>query len=85
MLLDAGAWPEISARGEGGTPLIAALFWGHRRVTDVLAAEGVLPRSKTRSSTITGALARIASAIASEGRESSVIGAPSAVRYTVAK
>ena len=45
MLLDAGAWPEISARGEGGTPLIAALFWGHRRVTDVLAAEGVLPRN----------------------------------------
>jgi ankyrin repeat protein len=45
MLLDGGAWPEVSARGEGGTPLIAALFWGHHRVTEVLAAEGVLPRN----------------------------------------
>jgi ankyrin repeat protein len=45
MLLDAGAAAAIDrpARGDGGTPLVMALFWGHREVTDVLAARGLLP------------------------------------------
>src|SRR5438034_474289 len=43
------------------------------------------PRSNTRSSTSTGALARIARAIASDGRESSAISAPFTRRYRVAK
>ena len=30
MLLDAGAPVDVSARGDGGTPLVVALFWGHR-------------------------------------------------------
>jgi ankyrin repeat protein len=39
LLLDAGARTDLSARGDGGTPLIAALFWGHRRVVDLLGLE----------------------------------------------
>ena len=32
IMLDAGGRLDLSARGDGGTPLIAALFWGHREV-----------------------------------------------------
>ncbi len=32
LLLDAGGRLDLSARGDGGTPLVAALFWGHREV-----------------------------------------------------
>jgi ankyrin repeat protein len=39
IALDAGADPSLSARGDGGTPLIAALFWGHRRVVDLLGLD----------------------------------------------
>jgi len=39
LLLDAGARTDLSARGDGGTPLIAALFWGHRDVVDLLGRE----------------------------------------------
>jgi ankyrin repeat protein len=39
LLLAAGARTDLSARGDGGTPLIAALFWGHREVVDVLGLE----------------------------------------------
>ena len=31
-MLDAGGRLDLSARGDGGTPLVAALFWGHREV-----------------------------------------------------
>jgi ankyrin repeat protein len=39
LLLAAGARTDLSARGDGGTPLVAALFWGHRDVVDVLGLE----------------------------------------------
>jgi ankyrin repeat protein len=39
LLPAAGARVDVDARGEGGTPLIAALFWGHREVVDVLGLE----------------------------------------------
>jgi ankyrin repeat protein len=39
LLLGAGARTDLSARGDGGTPLIAALFWGHREVVDLLGRE----------------------------------------------
>jgi ankyrin repeat protein len=39
LLLDAGARTDLSARGDGGTPLIAALFWGHREVAEHLGLE----------------------------------------------
>lgn len=39
LLLAAGARADVSARGDGGTPLVAALFWGHRKVVRVLGLE----------------------------------------------
>ena len=39
LLLDAGAPADVSARGAGGTPLIVALFWGHREVVDGVLLE----------------------------------------------
>jgi ankyrin repeat protein len=44
-LIAAGAALDVEAHGAGGTPLAAALFWGHREVTDVLAANGIAPRN----------------------------------------
>ena len=43
MLLDAGARAGVAARGDGGTPLVCALFWGHREAAEVLAGHGVVP------------------------------------------
>jgi hypothetical protein len=43
FLLEAGAAPDVSARGAGGTPLVVALFWGHVRVADVLADASLHP------------------------------------------
>ena len=45
LLLDAGAPRDVSARGDGGTPLIVALFWGHREAAELLAERGVFPRN----------------------------------------
>jgi len=45
ILLDAGANPEISAHGDGGTPLVMALFWGHREAADLLAARSLAPNN----------------------------------------
>jgi len=45
MLLDAGAPVDISARGDGGTPLVVALFWGNRTTAELLAARGMAPRN----------------------------------------
>ena len=42
-LLDAGAPVDVSARGDGGTPLVVALFWGHRDAAELLAAAGPVP------------------------------------------
>ena len=39
LMLEAGARTDLSARGDGGTPLVAALFWGHREVVDLLGLE----------------------------------------------
>jgi ankyrin repeat protein len=43
MLLAAGAPVDVSARGEGGTPLVVALFWGNRETAELLAEHGVYP------------------------------------------
>lgn len=40
ILIEAGAPLHISARGDGGTPLIVALFWGNRRASELLVAHG---------------------------------------------
>jgi ankyrin repeat protein len=39
LLLGAGARTDLFARGDGGTPLVAALFWGHREVAPLLGRE----------------------------------------------
>jgi ankyrin repeat protein len=41
LMLDAGARSDLFARGDGGTPLVAALFWGHREVVALLGREPV--------------------------------------------
>lgn len=43
MLLETGAPVDVSARGDGGTPLVVALFWGHRETAELLAEHGVVP------------------------------------------
>ncbi len=43
MLIAAGAPTDVSARGEGGTPLAVALFWGNRETADLLAERGIHP------------------------------------------
>jgi ankyrin repeat protein len=45
MLLDAGARTDSSGHGEGGTPLAAALFWGHATTADYLAEREVAPHN----------------------------------------
>jgi ankyrin repeat protein len=41
LMLAAGARTELFARGDGGTPLVAGLFWGHREVAALLGCEPV--------------------------------------------
>lgn len=41
LMLDAGARTDLFARGDGGTPLVAALFWGHLEVAALLGREPV--------------------------------------------
>ena len=48
MLLDAGAPLDVSARGDGGTPLVVALFWGNREVAELLAEHGLHPATCAR-------------------------------------
>jgi ankyrin repeat protein len=44
-LIAAGATLDVEAHGSGGTPLIVALFWGHRDVADLLAHHDLSPRN----------------------------------------
>jgi ankyrin repeat protein len=39
LLIDAGARTDLFARGDGGTPLIVALFWGNQEVAGLLGLE----------------------------------------------
>lgn len=45
VLLDAGAPVDRHARGDGGTPLAVALFWGNVEVARLLAAVAVVPHN----------------------------------------
>ena len=74
FLLEAGAPAEVSGRGAGGTPLIVALFWGHRRVTDVLAAASLHPRN-LRIAAGLGRMELIAELVAEDGTVSDAAGA----------
>jgi ankyrin repeat protein len=42
-LIQKGADLDAEAHGSGGTPLIFALFWGHREVSDLLGRRSVAP------------------------------------------
>ena len=42
-LVAAGASIDAEAHGSGGTPLVMALFWGHREAADVLRGYGIVP------------------------------------------
>ncbi len=43
LLLQHGAPVDVSARGDGGTPLVVALFWGHREAAEKLAGHSRAP------------------------------------------
>ena len=43
LLIRKHAALDAEAHGAGGTPLIAALFWGHREVAELLAEHSVAP------------------------------------------
>jgi len=45
LLIEKGAALDAEAHGSGGTPLIAALFWGHREVADFLGLHSVTPNN----------------------------------------
>jgi ankyrin repeat protein len=45
MLLDAGAPVDVSARSDGGTPLVVALFWGNTATAELLAEHSLAPRN----------------------------------------
>jgi ankyrin repeat protein len=45
LLLRAGGSVELMAHGDGGTPLVQALFWGHRHMADKLAEVAVVPNN----------------------------------------
>jgi ankyrin repeat protein len=66
-LIAAGANPELEAHGAGGTPLIAALFWGHREVADFLATQSVAP-GNLRVAAGLGNLAMVEDCFAKDGK-----------------
>jgi ankyrin repeat protein len=67
VLLAIGARPDVSARGDGGTPLVVALFWGHREVAALLAEHGVHPRN-LRAAAGLGRLDLVDELLAADGR-----------------
>jgi ankyrin repeat protein len=74
MLLDAGARVDVSARGDGGTPLVVALFWGHRTTAELLAERGVHPRN-LRAAAGLGRLELIDELVPAGGRPTTEAGA----------
>jgi len=73
-LLAAGAPVDVSARGDGGTPLVVALFWGNREIAEMLAQHGVLPRN-LRAAAGLGRLDLIDELVAADGRLAPAAGA----------
>ncbi len=43
LLMERGARLDAEAHGAGGTPLIVALFWGHREVAELLGRDSAVP------------------------------------------
>ncbi|WP_116051330.1 ankyrin repeat domain-containing protein [Amycolatopsis palatopharyngis] len=65
-LLAAGAPAGASARGDGGTPLAVALFWGRRETAELLAEQAVVPEN-LRIAAGLGRLDLIGSLLAPDG------------------
>ncbi|HEX2102495.1 MAG TPA: ankyrin repeat domain-containing protein [Solirubrobacteraceae bacterium] len=59
ILLDAGAPVAAEARGDGGTPLVVALFWGHAQTAELLADRGGVRPDNLRTAAGLGDVARI--------------------------
>jgi hypothetical protein len=74
MLLDAGSRVEVSARGDGGTPLVVSLFWGNRETAELLGEHGVHPRN-LRAAAGLGRLDVIDELVTADGRLSPQAGA----------
>jgi hypothetical protein len=74
MLIDAGAPVAVSARGDGGTPLVVALFWGHQEVSELLAGHSRAP-GNLRVAAGLGGLEMLTSLFDSEGRPIAAAGA----------
>jgi ankyrin repeat protein len=74
MLLEAGSRVEVSARGDGGTPLVVALFWGNRETAELLGEHGVHPRN-LRAAAGLGRLDVIDELVTADGRLSPQAGA----------
>jgi ankyrin repeat protein len=74
FLLERGAPADVSARGAGGTPLVVALFWGHRAVVDVLLEAGRHPDNLRVAAGI-GDLDRIRALVPSPGAVTVAAGA----------
>jgi hypothetical protein len=70
MLLDAGAPADLAARGDGGTPLVAALFWGHRQVSELLAERGGLHPRNLRVAAGLGRVDLVEELVRPDGRPS---------------
>lgn len=73
-LLERGAPADLSARGAGGTPLVVALFWGHRAVVDVLLDAGRHPDNLRVAAGI-GDVDRIRALVPSPGAPTEAAGA----------
>jgi ankyrin repeat protein len=67
MLLAAGAPIDVSARGDGGTPLIVALFWGQIVPVELVKAYGIHP-SNLRAAAGLGLLDLIGELVGPDGR-----------------
>jgi ankyrin repeat protein len=74
LLLSFDAPADLSGRGAGGTPLVVALFWGHRAVVDVLLRAGRWP-DNLRVAAGTGDVARIAELVPARGAPTDAAGA----------
>jgi ankyrin repeat protein len=73
LLIQAGAPASISARGDGGTPLAVALFWGHHEVTPVLVSAGIAP-ANLRAAAGLGDLVLLKSLFGRDGRPTAAAG-----------
>jgi ankyrin repeat protein len=74
MLLEAGAPADVSARGDGGTPLVVALFWGHRVPVELALDRGLHPRN-LRTAAGLGLLDLIDELVGADGRLGAEAGA----------